>query len=119
MQTLGIPKENWMKAPTLKNALGSFKEYFPYSATIASHNIMNVNFLTESFKRAGISYEYDYHILELWTLGYFYLSKQNIKKIPTAETIGSYFKLTKEKEHDALTNCRFNAEILRKLSRAI
>jgi DNA polymerase III epsilon subunit-like protein len=119
VQTLGIPKERWMKAPNLKAVLTSFTETFPYSVTIASHNVININFLQEAFKRAGMSYEYDYHVLELWTLGYFYLSKQNIKKIPTAETVGTYFKLQKTKEHDALVNCRYYADILRKLSKSI
>ncbi|MDB4940147.1 MAG: polymerase [Candidatus Doudnabacteria bacterium] len=117
VQTLGIPKEMWMKAPNLKAVITAFKEKFPYNVTISSQNIINVNFLQESFRKTGISYEYDYHILELWTLSYFYLSKQNIKKIPTAETVGAFFKLQRTKEHDALANCRFLADILRKLTK--
>jgi DNA polymerase III alpha subunit (gram-positive type) len=117
VQTLGIPKEYWIKAPNLKTVLTSFKETFPYNVTVASQNIINPNFLKESFRKMNIAYEYDYHLLELWTLGYFYLTKQNIKKIPTAETLGTYFKIQRSKEHDALINCRFLAEILRKLCR--
>lgn len=117
VQTLGIPKEKWMNSPNLKTVLTSFKEQFPYNVTIASHNIINVNFLQDSFKKAKIDYEYDYHIIDLWTLGYFYLSKQNLKKIPTAATLGAYFKIPREKEHDSFENVRFLAEILRKLSK--
>ncbi len=117
VQTLGINKELWIKAPNLKSVIGAFKEAFPYNVTISSQNIINVNFLSEAFKKTGIVYEYDYHILELWTLGYIYLSRLNIKKIPTAQTVGTYFKLQRTKEHDALANCRFHAEILRKLSK--
>lgn len=115
VQTLGIPKEKWITAPNLKVVIQNFKDTFPYNVTLCSHNIINVNFLRESFKRAKIDYEYDYHIIDLWTLGYFLMSKQNLKKIPTAETLGAYFRLEKGKEHDSLDNCRYLAEILRKI----
>ncbi|TSC65885.1 MAG: hypothetical protein G01um101477_297, partial [Candidatus Doudnabacteria bacterium Gr01-1014_77] len=103
------------KSPNLKVVLNAFKEKFSYNVTLASHNIINVNFLRESFRRSGIEYEYDYHVLELWTLAYMYLSKQNLKKIPTAETVGSYFKLQRKNERDSLENCRYYAEIFRQL----
>jgi DNA polymerase III alpha subunit (gram-positive type) len=118
-QLLGIPKENWMKAPSTKLVLQKFAEQFPLSVTLASHNMINLAFLQEAFRRTSVPYDYDYHVLELWTLGYFYLSKQNIKKLPTAETVGAQFKLTKQKEHDALSSCRFHAEILRRLIKSI
>lgn len=119
VETLGIPKEQWMRAPNLKTVIQAFKETFPYSSTIASQNILNVNFLRESFRRTAIPYEFDYHILELWTIGYLFTAMQNIKKLPTAETVASFFKITKEKDHDALATARFHAEILRKLSTRI
>lgn len=115
VQTLGIPKEQWMKAPNLKTVLKEFTAKFPYNVTIATHNIMNIMMLQEAFRRVGIEYEYDYHVLELWTLGYMYLSKQNMKKIPTAQTVGNYLKLNRERDHDAFVNARFLADIFRKL----
>ena len=120
VQTLGIQKEIWMRAPNLKEVIGKFNDNFPYNVTIASQNIMNVAFLQESFRRTSLVYEYDYHILELWTLGYYFLAKQNIKKIPTASTLGLYFKLApKKNDHDAFENVRYLAEILRKLCKQI
>jgi len=118
IQTLGISKEVLFKSPTLKEVISAFNSRFPFNVTLASQNIVNLNLLHEAFKKVGISYEYDYHILELWTLGYVFLSGQNIKKIPTAGTLGQYFKIERKKEHDALANCRFLAEILRKLIHA-
>ncbi len=116
VQTLGIAKENWMKAPSLRSVLKSFTEKFSYNLTICSHNIISVNFFEESFRRAGLPYEYDYHVIELWTLGYMYLSKQNLKKMPTAQTIGAYLKVpAKTKEHDALENCKYLAALFKKL----
>ncbi len=90
VQTLGIPKETWMKSPGPKDVLAKFNSTFAYNVTIATHNIANVLQFQEMHRRCGIAYEYDYHIIELWTLGYVYLSKMNIKKIPTAETMGFY-----------------------------
>lgn len=115
VQTLGISKEQWIKTPNVKTVINEFVAKFPYNLTLASHNVINVNFLQASFKRAGLPYEYDYHILEIWTLGYLFLSKLNSKKIPTAETLGQYFKIQKEKEHDAFANCKFLVEIFKKL----
>ncbi len=117
VHTLGIAKEDYFKAPALKYVIGKFKESFPYNVTLASQNLININFFTEAFRRTGTVYEYDYHVLELWTLGYFFLSRQNIKKIPTAQTVGTYFKLQRTKEHDALVNCRYLADILRNLAK--
>ena len=119
VQTLGIPKELWMRAPNMKTVVTEFKATFQYNVTLASQNIMNINFLQEAFKRTGTPYEFDYHILELWTVGYLYTAKQNIKKLPTAETIAELFKLSREKEHDALATARFHADILRKLGSRI
>jgi DNA polymerase III alpha subunit (gram-positive type) len=115
VQTLNIPKDIWMRSPNLKAVIAEFKRAFDSNITLASQNIININFLQESFKRTGIPYEYDYHILELWTIGYLYIAKQNIRKLPTAETVAALFKISSEKEHDALSNCRFHADILRKL----
>lgn len=118
VQTLGVPKEKWITAPNLKTVMQNFKDTFPYNVTLASHNIININFLRESFKKAKIDYEYDYHIIDLWTLGYFLMSKQNLKKIPTAETLGTYFRIEKSADHDAMENARYLAEILRKIVRS-
>ena len=119
VQTLGIQKEIWMKSPGQKEVLEKFNKTFSYNVTIATHNITNILFLQDLHKRCKISYEYDYHIIELWTLGYLYLSKMNIKKIPTAETMGFYLKLQRQRENDSLANVRFLAEIFRKLVKTI
>ena len=115
IQTLGISKEQLFRSPNLREVITAFNQKFSYNVTIATHNIYNVLFLQEAFTKCGIPYEYDYHILELWTLGYAFLARQNIKKVPTAETLGIYFHVKKEREHNALINARFLAEIVRKL----
>ncbi len=115
VQTLGIEKELWMKSPNLREVMNAFKDKFSYSATLASQNMVNISFLREALRRLQQPYEYDYHVLELWTLEYMYLSKQNLKKIPTAETIGQYFKLDRPREHDAFASVRYLADIFRKL----
>lgn len=114
VQTLEIPKELWMSSPNLKTVLAEFQQKFSYNVTLASQNTVNINFLQECFRRTAQEYEYDYHIIELWTLGYLYMSKQNLKKIPTAATLGTYLKIP-QPQKDALANCRYLAEIFRKL----
>ncbi len=116
VQALGISKETWMKAPNLKTALAAFDSTFSYNVTLASQNIANINFFRNAYQRAGMNYEYDYHIVELWTLGYMFLSKMNMKKIPTAQTLGTYFNIPRGNEHDAFENCKFLAQIFKKLA---
>ena len=115
VQTLGISKEFLFKSPSLKEVLLAFNSKFPYNVILASQNTLNLDFMRQAYKRAAISYEYDYHIIELWTLGYLFMSRTNARKIPTATTLGQHFKIERKKEHDALVNCRYLAEIFRKL----
>ncbi len=116
VQTLGIQKENWLRAPRLPEVIESFRKTFPYSLTIASHNYESVEFLKDAFRRTGKEYEYDGHVLDLWTLGYWLLCKQGIKKIPTADTLAPYLKFTRDNQNNALVSSRFFADVLRKLS---
>ncbi|MBU6447727.1 3'-5' exonuclease [Patescibacteria group bacterium] len=117
VRTLGIQKDDWMKSPGLRAVLKNFTDSFSYNVTLCSHNIVSINFLQESFRRAGLPNEFDYHIIELWTLGYMYLSKQNLKKMPTAQTIGDYLKIPQKKsDHNSMENCRYLAGIFRKLA---
>jgi DNA polymerase III epsilon subunit-like protein len=116
VQTMGIAKENLLRAPRLPEVVESFRGTFPYSLTVAAHNYESVEFLRDAFRRTSKTYEYDSHVFDLWTLGYWFLCRQGIKKIPTADTLAAYLKLPRGDEHDALATCRFFAEALRKLA---
>jgi DNA polymerase III alpha subunit (gram-positive type) len=115
VQTLGIPKEMWMRSPNLKEVIQKFNAKFPLNVTLASQNTTNILFLKDLYMQARVPYEFDYHILELWTLAYVFFARQNLKKIPTAETLATYFKVPRGNDHSAFDNCRLHAELLRKL----
>ena len=117
VQMLGIQKENLLRAPKLADVIDAFKAKFPYSVTVAAHNYASIEFLRDSFKRTSKAYEYDTHVMDLWTLGYWFMCRQGIKKIPTADTLAVYLKLSRENENDALANARFSAEVLRRLTK--
>lgn len=115
VQTLGITKEQWMASPSQKDVIQKFNAIFPYNVTIATHNITNVLFLKEMYKQVGMTYEFDYHILELWTLAHVYFARQNLKKIPTAATLARQFNIPAGREHNSLDAVRLMADLFRRL----
>ena len=115
VQTLGITKETWIHSPSEKEAVASFNKHFPLNVTIATQNITNVLFLKEIYRQVRIPYEFDYHIIELWTLAHVFFARQNLKKIPTAETLASYFRIPRGREHNSADSCKLLAELFRRL----
>ena len=115
IQTLGITKEVWMNSPNQREVIQYFNSRFPYNVTISTHNIANVLFLKEMYKQLRIPYEFDYHIIDIWTLAHVFFARQNLKKIPTAETLATYFKLPLGREHNTADKSKLLAELFRKL----
>ncbi len=115
VQTLGITKEVWIHSPSEKEAVQTFSARMPLNVTIATHNITNVLFLKQLYGQVRIPYEFDYHVIELWTLAHVFFARQNLKKIPTAETLATYFKIPRGREHNSADTCKLLAELFRRL----
>jgi DNA polymerase III alpha subunit (gram-positive type) len=115
VQTLGITKEQWMKSPSEKEAIQAFTARFPLNVTLATQNITNILFLKEMYQQVRIPYEFDYHIIELWTLAHVFFARQNLKKIPTAETLATHFKIPRGREHNSADTCKLLAELFRRI----
>lgn len=69
----GYDEELWSKAPPLRQVLTEIVDLLPKDRKVipAGQNVrMDVVFLERAFKKCGIPYPFDYHVLDLATLFY-------------------------------------------------
>lgn len=92
-----------------------FHEKFGNDLLLGSHNIPNILFLRNAFKKAAVPFDYHHHMIDLWTLGYVYTLNYGLKKMPTFNTFLDFFSLKQERPFDAYEKVRLEAEIFRKI----
>lgn len=127
MKVNGITWEMVKDAPGLKEAIKSFKKEFGENVIQAFYVGFNdKRFMLEAYKKAGIKWEFDYHFLDIWALAYAYLGKKNLLKSKNdfagfgLEYLMKHFKIEVPKAmHDALVDCRVEAEIFRYIIKAL
>ena len=114
------------KGLSLKAALTKFSKFFNPSQVVISFygGPMDMDFLRAAYQKAGLKWKFDYHYFNLWAVFYFYLAKANRLTDPhkhagfTLEGLAKRLKVNlKGARHDALYDCRFEAEILRRIRR--
>ena len=69
----GYDEEVWAQAPGVRQVLTEFADLMPSDCTVvpAGQNVrMDVIFLELAYKKCGIPYPFDYHVLDLATLFY-------------------------------------------------
>jgi DNA polymerase III epsilon subunit-like protein len=67
-------------------------------------------------KAAGFeTINYDYHYLDLWPIAYAHLLKQGYSGDIKSEEMFQALGMPPRQKHDALQDCRYEAEILRKI----
>ena len=116
---LKIDFETLRKSPKIYDAIKMFRNKFGHDLLLATHNLTNVLFLKNAFQKAAIPFDYDSHIIELWTLGYIYTLNYGLKKMPTFHTFIDYFQLKQKKPYDALEKVRLEAEVFRKIIKEV
>lgn len=115
-EILNISFDIMRKSPKIYDVIKKFhQEFKSESVLLATHNLGNVLFLRQGFKKATIPFEFDQHIMELWTLGYIYTLNYGLKKIPTFSTLLDHFHLKQKNRHNALEKARLAGEIFRKI----
>jgi DNA polymerase III epsilon subunit-like protein len=122
-----ITLEQIKDAPTLKDVIAEFDKTFGHDVIIAAYVGYNdKRFLLESYKRAGIEWKFDYHYFDIWGLFYGYAAmagKLNSKKDFAGfgmESLMKQFKIEIPTTlHDALTDCRCEAEVLRRVMKEL
>lgn len=112
---LQVPFETLQKSPKLHDVIKAFVAKFGNTPLLASHSVSNVQFLRQAFKKTFIPYEYDNHVIDLWTLGYIYTLHYGVKKMPTMQTLFTHFNLKQTNPHDALEKARLSCEVFKKI----
>jgi|SRR3989344_1682016 len=116
---LRIQPEMLKKSQKIYDVIKKFHQHFGKQYLLATHTLLNILFLKQAFKKAVVSFDYDPHIIDLWTLGYIYTLNYGMKKMPTADTFFDYFKLKQENPYDALEKVRNEAEVFRKIIKEV
>lgn len=112
---LQINFETLQKSPKLHDVIKEFVAKFDSTPLLATHSVSNVQFLRQAFKKTFIPYEYDSHVLDLWSLGYVYTLHYGLKKMPTMQTLFQHFNLKQKNPHDALEKARLSSEVFKKI----
>jgi DNA polymerase III epsilon subunit-like protein len=111
--------ETLRKSPKIYDAIKSFYNQFGNDLILGTLNFNNVLFLKNSFKKALVPFDYNQHIIQLWTIGYIYILNYGLKKMPTFHTFVDYFKLKQKHPYDSLEKVRLEAEIFRKIIKEV
>lgn len=114
-QMLGVDPEVVKKSPKVYDVIKQFKAKFGSNLLLATHSTPNILYLRSAFKKASVPFEFDPHVLDIWTLGYIYTLNYGLKKMPTFHTFLDYFRLKQQRPFDALEKVRLEAEIFRKI----
>ena len=115
-------------APSLKEVIKKFEKTFGHNVILAAYVGYNdKKFLLEAYKRAKIKWQFDYHYFDLWGLFYGYLASKN--KLTSKKDFAGFglesmikmlnIKIDKNNLHNALVDCRVEAEVLRKVMKNI
>lgn len=116
---LNISPEILRKSPKIYDCIKQFHLKFGRDLLLSAHSFQQVLFLKTAFKRAVVPFDYDEHVVQLWTLGYIYTLNYGLKKMPTFNTFLDYFKLKQKNPHDAMEKVRLEAEIFRRIIKEV
>lgn len=114
-------------APTMRVALKKFIKQFSTNVTLAHYGgMIDIPFLATAFAAEKMKYPYDYHVFDLWPVFYVYMANKkklnDPAKVPgfSLDGIAKHFKVkVAGSRHDALTDCRVEAEVLRHVLKEI
>jgi DNA helicase-2/ATP-dependent DNA helicase PcrA len=125
-EAMAVNKIDWetlAKAPDMKAVLKNFARQFSKNVTMAHYGgMIDIPFLAAAFRSEKMKYPYDYHVFDLWPVFYVYMAGRkkltDPSRVPgfSLESIARHFKVKIEgQRHDALTDCRVEAEVFREL----
>lgn len=103
------------KSSKTLDVVRSFVSQFSSEVQLGVQSPRNFIFLRNMFRKVNIPFEYDFHVLDIWTLQYMYVQKLGLKKMPTLHTLMDTFKLKQKNPHNALERARLQTEVLRKI----
>lgn len=112
----GITQEDLKGAPNMEDVAKSFSEKFSGDYFLSSWvEYLDRRMLIKMYKTAGLLYKFDYHYFDLWPVAYAHLLKNGYEKSIHSEDMFEAFGSPERNSHDALEDCRMEANILRKI----
>lgn len=111
--------ETLRRSPKVYDVIKQFRAKFGTNLLLATHNVSNLLFLKAAFRKAVVPFDYDQHIVELWTLGYIYTLNYGLKKMPTFTTFLDHFKLKQKHPYDSMEKVRLEGEVFRKIIKEV
>jgi DNA polymerase III alpha subunit (gram-positive type) len=115
---LGVSFETMRQSPKIVEVLKKFETTCGTDVMLACHQLTTLEFLKQAFKKAALTFPFEPHVLELWTLGYIYTLHYGLKKLPTYQTFLQHFGLIAERPLYGLERVRLSAEIFRRIIQA-
>ena len=117
MAVSGIDSAKLENAPDQKEAANQLVNHFGFDLFLASWiEHLDRRMLQKIMRAADINpMQYDYHYLDLWPIAYTYLVQRGYKGGIRSEEIFQAFGMRGRAHHDALEDCRLEAEIFRKI----
>lgn len=126
LESMKINKIAWEQvkdAADIKEVLEDFEKEFNPEKVIFAHygGPVDPDFLRAAYRKTGRPFKFDYHYFNLWGVFFAYLAargKLANKKKFTGFSLDDFmeeFKLESANRHDALEDCRIEAEIFRKV----
>ena len=130
LESMDVNRITWEQvknAPSLPLVIKKFNKTFGNNVILAAYVGYNdKRFLMDAYKRAGVAFKFDYHYFDLWGLFYGYLASKNLLKSKKdfagfgLEFLMKHFKIEQPTTmHDALVDCRMEAEVLRKVMKEL
>lgn len=131
IESMNVNKIEWDQLKDAENIIHALQEFNSflgdkkYTLTNYGGNL-DGNFLQAAYKAHSIPYPFDYHVFNIWSLAYpFLASKDGLenKRKPAGFGMDDFAKKYHIKlegvRHEALSDCRLEAEVLRKLMEKI
>lgn len=129
-EAMAVTNITWSQlkdAPSLKKVMHDFGKIFGKNLIPTTYGgNLDIIFLPAAFRNSGMKYPYDHHTFNMWPLCYTFMAKKkqlkNRKRFVgfSLEDIGDYLKVPHiQGRHDALVDCRYQADILRALLKKI
>jgi DNA polymerase III alpha subunit (gram-positive type) len=116
---LHVDFETLRKSPKIYDAIKHFHGKFGLNLFLATHNFSGALFLKNAFKKAAMPFDYDLHVIQLWTLGYIYTLNYGLKKMPTLGTLLDHFKLKRQSPWDAMETVRLETEVFKRIIKEV
>lgn len=105
----------WENAKSEEEVLGDLVRLAPNAIVVGWKVDFDWWFLEHAFERHRISYDFDYHLIDVIPLAYAYFRKREGINGLGLRKVAAYFKIKMEEQHDALGDIKGTYRVFKKL----